>query len=823
MRLTRLLALAVPLLIAISAAPAQAGIGTWNSLPGLNDATGPSWVREYATGVPPTTIYAATEGDGVYRSLNDGLTWSSFSSGLDAAAMNVRTVFSDGTTMYAGTTSGLFKSIAGGSWQPVAQGPEDDPKNPKKLNVPVQTVLTGLGGQMLAGVASGGVYKSSDGGATWKPPAPDNGMARSETVWSMGTLIPGVIFAATSSGIYRSINFGTTWTLASDGISGTTLKVFADGHNPNIFYAATPGSGVYRSINAGITWSAINGTGSHQLGNYTVRDMHQFFGVNETRLYVATANGMYAGTTSNGPIPGAVSWRKVTNDGLGNNTIFWALTNFTTTPGTMLAGTQSNGGYALTFTPPAPIAGQPPTINPKSPVQSQLLSVTSNGGWTGTQTIEFEYQWQRCSGAVCSDIADATTSTYLVPETATKYAFRVVVTGKNDFPTFGLATANSAITSVSTANPATLPGANQSSIATITDVIPGEDITLPQSGDTLKAVSWVFNPAAATVGFQWFSCDSGGANCDPVAGATTQSYMLTDADVGHRLCVKVTGTNVGGSFTLNCSGTTNEVFPQEATQLVKAKVIGSAYVGDTLVSDVGTWKYPGTTYTRQWEQCEADGTGCSTISGAKSSTYKITGDDLGQTLRVRISADSNGANKFPAPVEALTAVTAVVTNAPVPEPDPIPQGGGNGGGGNGGGGNGGGGNGGGGGGNGTPTPDVTAPVLQSLGAVSAKLKPGAQLKLKVGVTEGGTLSVDLQRVRAGRKVGKKCKAGAHKGKKCTVISKIATVKLGVGGSGIVALPKRKLAAGDYRAVVTPIDAAGNRGAAKTISFKVTKK
>jgi hypothetical protein len=114
-------------------------------------------------------------------------------------------------------------------------------------------------------------------------------------------------------------------------------------------------------------------------------------------------------------------------------------------------------------------------------------------------------------------------------------------------------------------------------------------------------------------------------------------------------------------------------------------------------------------------------------------------------------------------------------------------------------------------------------VLQSLGAVSAKLKPGAQLKLKVGLTEGGTLSVELQRVRAGRKAGKTCKVDAKKGKKCTAISKIATVKLGVGGSGTVTLPKTKLAAGDYRAVVTPIDAAGNRGAARTVAFKVSKK
>ena len=88
--------------------------------------------------------------------------------------MNVRTVFTSGvSTVYAGTTAGLFKSEGGGAFQPVAQGPEEDPKNPKKLNQAVQTVFTGLvPGQMLAGVASGGVYKSTDGGATWQPPAP---------------------------------------------------------------------------------------------------------------------------------------------------------------------------------------------------------------------------------------------------------------------------------------------------------------------------------------------------------------------------------------------------------------------------------------------------------------------------------------------------------------------------------------------------------------------------------------------------------------------------------------------------------------------------
>src|SRR5690349_7321647 len=213
--------LAVFAVLTAGAAPARAD---WLGLPGLQAA---GWVREYATATVPTTMYAATEGNGVYRSVNNGLTWSSFSSGLNTVpgAMNVRALYTSGvSTVYAGTGVGLFKSEGGGAFQPVAQGPEDDPKNPKKLNQPVEAIFTGVvPGQMLAGVASGGVYKSSDGGATWKPPAPDNGMARSETVWSLGSYKDGLIYAASGSGIYVSLNFGSTWTLASDGITGTTL------------------------------------------------------------------------------------------------------------------------------------------------------------------------------------------------------------------------------------------------------------------------------------------------------------------------------------------------------------------------------------------------------------------------------------------------------------------------------------------------------------------------------------------------------------------------------------------------------------------------
>src|SRR4051794_30536986 len=139
-------------LLTFGTGTARAGIFDWNGLPGLNAGNGANWVREYTTGLPPTTMYAATEGDGVYRSTNNGITWSKFSSGLEKVpgAMNVRTVYTSGATAYAGTTAGLFKTV-GADWQPVAQGPEDDPKNPKKLNAAVQAVFSGPTGTLLAG------------------------------------------------------------------------------------------------------------------------------------------------------------------------------------------------------------------------------------------------------------------------------------------------------------------------------------------------------------------------------------------------------------------------------------------------------------------------------------------------------------------------------------------------------------------------------------------------------------------------------------------------------------------------------------------------
>jgi YD repeat-containing protein len=61
--------------------------------------------------------------------------------------------------------------------------------------------------------------------------------------------------------------------------------------------------------------------------------------------------------------------------------------------------------------------------------------------------------------------------------------------------------------------------------------------------------AWSGNPVV--FGFQWEDCNSSGAECAPISGATNANYTPTTSDVGHTLVVQVTATNGGGSTTVS--------------------------------------------------------------------------------------------------------------------------------------------------------------------------------------------------------------------------------------------------------------------------------
>lgn len=866
---------------AIPAPPSQ-----WYKLPGLNAASGAQWVRAFAYSTPPNVVYAGLEGGGVFRSTDGGATWSAFNDGFpNPLTTNVRALLasSTGTTVYAGADTGIWKSD-GGAWQPLAQGPEDDPAQPKKLNQSVQALISLTGGStMLAGVFSGGVYKSSDGGATWSPPPANSGMPASETIYSLTENVPGFVYATGGSGVYISTNQGSTWTRMSDGIPGgasplTTWAFPPASGTPQMLFTSTGSNGMYRSLNGGLTWSPVNnGLGAVRARGFQI----SVAGAQGAMLYAATENALWAGRQPGGVAPAPPNWHKVTDDGLiepgASNTIMWALTT-PVIPGAgglgLIAGTQSNGGYFLSFEPvdsncPAGTHTNTTTVCPKivdtTPVVGSSLTiqsgfVTQRGDWTGTPIIEYAYQWQKCttSNSGCTDIPDAEEVSYLVPPGGDAYFYRIKVTATNPAPSFNAVVRFSAITSQATANPGSAPGFNQLCPGSVAVLAPGAPSD-PKVGDTLTVNDgacstsktdpnngW-FNPAATAASYRWLRCNSSGTDCNEIPGATQRDYTLTAADGNQRyIGVRVVGSASGFSTPFeafliysidSAPAAIADPFTNPDTGLPVSQapsLQGDAYVGETLVANVGGWKDPTTDFLRRWMRCGADGTSCTYIQKVASTdpengpTYQVRADDLGYTLKTEIQADvdfdltgeppvgGDGLdNHQPASVYVNTPLSPVVTFRPVPAPPPAGDGG----------------PGPGGPVLGVTAPDTTPPTIQAASLTKTVFVAGKGTTFKIRISEPASVRIVISKATIGRKVKGKCVSKTRKNrrnKKCTFQKTLTTLKRGLQPAGEVAIKfsgkigKRKLPPGTYRATIIVTDAAGNV-ATKRLVFKIKRR
>jgi hypothetical protein len=77
----------------------------------------------------------------------------------------------------------------------------------------------------------------------------------------------------------------------------------------------------------------------------------------------------------------------------------------------------------------------------------------------------------------------------------------------------------------------------------IRNVTPPTIAGTPHPGATLTADRgrWAGGPSSFT--YQWNDCDATGANCAPIAGAVSPTYLPGTADAGMRITVTVTATN----------------------------------------------------------------------------------------------------------------------------------------------------------------------------------------------------------------------------------------------------------------------------------------
>jgi hypothetical protein len=178
------------------------------------------------------------------------------------------------------------------------------------------------------------------------------------------------------------------------------------------------------------------------------------------------------------------------------------------------------------------------------------------------------------------------------------------------------------------------------------------------AGETLSADPGSWNGTGTlTYTYQWQRCDATGDNCQDIPGATASTYTPTDADVGGMVRVVVIATNDAGSSVPTVSAPIAVKAAAAPVSTAPPLLSGPVAQGQALTVDTGTWSGGGTSYTYQWQRCDADGTDCVDIPGATDATYTPGADDLGHTLRAVVIA-TNDAGSTTTTTDPSAPVTA---------------------------------------------------------------------------------------------------------------------------------------------------------------------
>ncbi len=203
-------------------------------------------------------------------------------------ALAVAGIPGDPKTFYFGSVGGgVWRTTdAGNSWRPLFE--KEGISSIGALAVAeanANVIYVGTGEACIRGNISygDGVYKTTDGGKSWK------NMGLRDTQHIAKVLVhprnPDLVYVAalghayganTERGVFRSSDGGKTWEkiLYHDDKTGAIDLVF-DPHNPNVLYAALyqvvrspwsltsggPGSGLYKSVDGGSSWKKLEGKG----------------------------------------------------------------------------------------------------------------------------------------------------------------------------------------------------------------------------------------------------------------------------------------------------------------------------------------------------------------------------------------------------------------------------------------------------------------------------------------------------------------------------------------------------------------------------------
>jgi photosystem II stability/assembly factor-like uncharacterized protein len=236
------------LIAPMGALAAGQGEARWRSVGPSPPAIEAAIVSDAAT----HTIYIGSNGGGILKSTDDGVSFVAANNGLDD--LTIAALAMDPTNpevVYASAAFSMYKTVNGGaSWFPIGGAGASlviDPSSPN-------TLYAGL-------TPSGGVVKSVDGGETFLPASNGIGTPAVFTL-AIDPIHPNVLYAGTLGlGAFKSSDGAKTWTPLD--IDSTVWSLLIDPTDSNTIYAGTNGHGIYKSVDAGSSFARI---GSPQVG-----------------------------------------------------------------------------------------------------------------------------------------------------------------------------------------------------------------------------------------------------------------------------------------------------------------------------------------------------------------------------------------------------------------------------------------------------------------------------------------------------------------------------------------------------------------------------
>ncbi len=197
-------------------------------------------------------FYAVASGNGFFRSTNHGATWSRvvlpqyvYYGALDPLVSGRLYVVGYGSS----SPRNVYVSRSddfGATWS-AAVRVDSTGENQYGYAIAVDPVDSGV---VYVGSNYGGVYRSTDAGATWtKKNAGITGNTYVRRLY-VDPVDPGIVIAAASGGIFRTTNAGDTWVR-----TGSVMAYYLafSPVNPDIGFAGY--NSVYRTTNRGLTWS----------------------------------------------------------------------------------------------------------------------------------------------------------------------------------------------------------------------------------------------------------------------------------------------------------------------------------------------------------------------------------------------------------------------------------------------------------------------------------------------------------------------------------------------------------------------------------------